>query len=103
MLRGGETKPVGCYSYLPQLGTHATYIDAVFQDVKTFDVGERAVVTYLITDTAGRKWLVERRKPAKLITWRNSKRVDRELERLKSGIKNKCGDHFIEAKPRQES
>jgi hypothetical protein len=103
VLRSNETRPVGCYFYLPQLGTHKTYIDTVFQDVKKFDVGETAVLTYLIKDAAGHKWLVERNKPAKLVTWRNSKQVDRKLERLKSGIKVKCGDHYIEAKPRQES
>ena len=100
VLRSYETRPVGCYFYLAQLGTHKTYIDTIFQDVKTFDVSEKAVLVYLITDTAGRKWLVERRKPAKLVTWRNSKQVDRKTERLKSGIKEKTGDHYI--RPRRE-
>jgi hypothetical protein len=103
VLRGGETKPVGCYFYLPQLGSNATYIETVFREVKTLDVGKDVILTYRITDTAGHRWLAERRKPTKLVTWRNSKQIDRKLERLDSSIGKECGDHYIEAHPRQES
>jgi hypothetical protein len=93
-LASGEKGYVGVRCSNLQLDDNTTATSPHFwSDCRDFDLQD-SVMTYLVTDTAGRTWLHERKKVDRLVPYRRKWLVQRKLARLEQTIGRKAGTTY---------
>jgi len=83
----GSNRPMAFYCHRAEIIQYQECVTGpIFTQVRAMNAGPSIVLTWRATDQVGRTWLKERRKPARLITWRNRCFVQRKLDQLKAKI-----------------
>jgi hypothetical protein len=93
----GQEKPIGFHCFREQALMRREYkSQPIFRQVRGVSPNASTILVWRATDQVGRTWLKERKKPAKMVTWRNRLFVRRKLKRLKRRIKRAVRERFIE-------